>query len=108
VEVDGETVEAPVKYRLKHLVGVASVFKLGADVASTALDKSANNEDFWKIMEAYVAKLGEVDWIMARNNPWTTTSAGYGGSGHLYQMLYELVYMDKLPGDEDLPEAESK
>ena len=106
VEVDGETVQAEVKYRLKHLVGFSSVFKLGGDIAGTALDKSANNEDFWKIMEAYVAKLGEVDWIMARNNPWTTTSAGYGGSGHLYQMLYELVYMDKMPGDDELPPAE--
>lgn len=104
VEVDGETVQATVKYRLKHLVGVSAIFRLGADIASTALDKSATNEDFWKIMEAYVSKLSEVDWIMTRSNPWTATSAGFGGSDHLYSMLYELVYMDKTPGDEVVPE----
>lgn len=104
VEVNGETQEMDVKYRLKELVGVSAVSLLGADIVSTSLDKSANNEDFWAIMSEYVSKLGAVDWVKSRNNPWTATSAGFGGQGHLYSLLYELVYDDKLPGDEIPPD----
>lgn len=99
-EEDGETVEVPTKYRLKELVGVSAVSLLGADIVRTALDKSSNNEEFWGVMSEYVGKLSEVDWIKARNNPWTATSAGFGGSTHLYNLLYDLCYSNRTPGDE--------
>lgn len=93
-----ETVEVPVKYRLKDLVGVSSVSKLGEDIITTALDKSTTEEDFWGVMAEYVSKLGAVDWEKKRNNPWMATSAGFGGQVQLYEMLYDLVYRDRAPG----------
>jgi DGQHR domain-containing protein len=99
-DAKGETEEVQVKYRLKELVGVSAVSLLGADIISTSLDKTSNNEDFWGVMSEYVGKLAEVDWIKSRNNPFTATSAGFGGSTHLYSILYALVYEDRLPGDE--------
>lgn len=103
-EENGETVEIPVKYRLKDTVGVSAVSKLAEDIISTALDKADTNEGFWDVMSEYVSKLGAVDWRKSRNNPWTATSAGFGGQGHMHQLLYELVYADQLPGDEIPPD----
>jgi DGQHR domain-containing protein len=93
-----ELVEEPVKYRLKDVVGVSAISKLGADIINTALDKSKNEEEFWDVMAEYVSKLGEVDWEKRRNNPYMATSAGFGGQGQLYEILYNLVYLGKAPG----------
>lgn len=93
-----ETVEEPVKYRMKDVVGVAAISLLGADVLITALDKTDNDNDFWDSVAEYVSKLGAVDWEKRRNNPYMATSAGFGGQRQLYEMLYALVYTDQAPG----------
>ena len=95
---DGETVEVDVKYRMKDLVGVAAVSRLGADVLSSALEKSKTTEDFWSAVADLVTKLGEVDWTKERGNPYMASSAGFAGMGDLYRILYKLVYLGEAPG----------
>ena len=93
-----EMVEEAVQYRLKELVGVSAVSKLGADILTTALDRSKTGEEFWEVVAEYVSKLGGVDWEKRRNNPYVATSSGFGGMGHLYDLLYAYVYMGQEPG----------
>lgn len=95
---EGEEVEEPIKYRIKDLVGVAALSKLGQDVIQTSLDKSKTEEEFWDNVSEMVSKLGAVDWEKRRGNPWVASSAGFAGMGDLYQMLFDLVYLDKAPG----------
>lgn len=104
----GEKVESEVKYRLKDTVGVAAISKLGQDIIGTALDRSDNEENkddvFWDVMGEMVTKLGGVDWEKRKNNPFMATSAGFGGQRVLYEILYDLVYLNKAPGVEVEPD----
>lgn len=95
---EGEEVEQPVKYRIKDLVGVAALSKLGQDIVTTALDVTKTEEEFWDSISEQVSKLGGVDWRKDRSNPWMRSSAGFAGMGDLYRMLYDLVYLDRAPG----------
>lgn len=95
---EGNTVEIETKYRMKDLVGVAAVSRLGADILSSALEKSKTTEDFWSAVAELVSKLGEVDWTKERGNPYMASSAGFAGMGDLYRILYKLVYLGEAPG----------
>lgn len=90
----GETVDVPVAYRIKDLVGVASLARLGKDVISSALEY----EDPKARIEELVSKLSEVDWRKYDDNPWKS-QAGFAGQRGLYNLLFQLVYLDKRPGD---------
>ncbi len=97
-EVDPETgdlVEVPVNYRLKELVGVASVAKLGKDILTSALEATHFNER----MSDRVSLLGEVDWEKREGNPWMASQAGFAGQKELYTMLHNLVYLGIKPGE---------
>lgn len=106
VNDEGEEVEEPVKYRLKDLVGVAAVSKLGEDILATSLDRSKGDEDFWDSVSELVSRLGAVDWEKRRDNPWMRSSAGFAGMGQLYEMLYKLVYLDQAPGEAVAPDED--
>jgi DGQHR domain-containing protein len=93
-----ELVEVPVKYRLKDLVGVAAVSKLGADIITAALEKSKTDEEFWSAVADQVSRLGQVDWEKREDNPWMRSGAGFAGMDKLYRALYDLVYLDKAAG----------
>lgn len=95
---DGTTEEVDTKYRLKDLVGVAAVSKLGADILNTSIDRSKTEEDFWSSAADLVSRLGQVDWEKRPGNAWMSSGAGFAGMGILYNMLYDLVYLDKAPG----------
>lgn len=95
---DGETEEVSVKYRLKDLVGVAAVSRLGQDVITTSLEKSRTAEEFTSAMADLVSRLGEVDWDKRKDNPYMASSAGFAGMGDLYKILYKLVYLGEAPG----------
>lgn len=99
VEEDGTTVEVPVQYRIKDLVGVAALSKLGGEILATALDVSKGDQDFWTTVNEMTSKLQAVDWEKRKDNPWMNTSAGFAGQGPLFDMLYELVYLDRAPGE---------
>jgi DGQHR domain-containing protein len=87
--------EVPVTYRLKDLVGVASVSRLGRDILTSALEA----QDFEDRMVELVSKLSEVDWIKDDRNPWMRSQAGFAGQKVLYEVLHGLVYLDQYPGE---------
>lgn len=97
---DGNQIEEKVHYRLKDLVGVASLAKLGEDIMSTSLDKAGNNTDlFFDSLADLISKLGAVDWEKGDRNPWMRGQAGFAGQKELYEVLYNLVYLDQQPGE---------
>jgi hypothetical protein len=91
----GEYEEEPVDYRLRDLVGVASVARLGKDIITSSLEHSQPTD--W--MVSLVSKLSEVDWEKQADNPWMRSQAGFGGQRELYKVLYDLVYLDERPGE---------
>jgi DGQHR domain-containing protein len=95
---EGNTVEEPVKYRIKDLVGVAALSRLGNDILNTSLEKGKSEDDFNSSVADLVTRLGAVDWEKQPRNPWMASSAGFAGMGVLYDMLYNLVYLDRAPG----------
>jgi DGQHR domain-containing protein len=98
VDEEGQTVEEPVKYRIKDLVGVAALSRLGADILTSALESGKTEDDFNSSVADMVTRLGAVDWEKTERNPWMASSAGFAGMGVLYNMLYNLVYLDRAPG----------
>jgi DGQHR domain-containing protein len=92
----GEFVEEkiPVTYRIKELVGIASLAKLGASIVQEYISKREYEPD---IMEKLVAKLSAVDWEKREDNPWMSSGAGFAGQKVLHQQLFDLVFFDKLP-----------
>jgi DGQHR domain-containing protein len=95
-EQTGEVEERPVEYRLKDLVGVASLARLAKDIITSAIEH-ANARD-WMVNE--VSKLSEVDWEKREDNPWMRSQAGFAGQKELYTMLHDLVYLGRRPGEE--------
>lgn len=95
---DGNPVEYRPKYRIKELVGVAALAKLGKDVITSALE----HPNFTERMRALVASLSEVDWEKVNlekdeRNPWMASQAGFAGQADLYKTLYAWVYYGKKP-----------
>jgi hypothetical protein len=100
VNSDGETEEVQVPYRLKELVGVAALARLGKDIIVSAIERSPFRNQQDTVVD-YVSKLSEVDWRKSDHNPWVRTQAGFSGQRELYDMLYRLVYNDIRPGEQN-------
>ena len=81
-----------IQYRIKDLVGVASLAKLGRDILTSQLDSGSD-----KLIEL-TSKLSEVDWEKRNDNPWMRSQAGFAGQKELYEVLYNWVYNDREPG----------
>jgi DGQHR domain-containing protein len=92
----GEIIEVPVDYRLKELVGVAAVSKLGKDIITSALEAVRFSER----LSDLVLLLTEVSWVKEEGNPWMASQAGFAGQKELYKMLHALVYLGEKPGEE--------
>jgi DGQHR domain-containing protein len=105
VDENGDAQEKPVQYRLKELVGVASVARLGKDIVTSALEVAQYRKTDDTMVD-YVSKLFEVDWRKHEQNPWVATQAGFSGQRDLYTMLYNLVYNDIRPGADAEAEAQ--
>ncbi len=93
--VTGDLLEVDVNYRLKELVGVASVAKLGKDIITSSLEAVHFDER----MSDLVSLLSEVDWVKEEGNPWMASQAGFAGQKDLYTMLHNLVYLGVKPGE---------
>ena len=84
---------APTKYRIRELVGVASLARLGRDIILTALDRRGDgNKTIGDTVQDMTAKLAKVDWEKTDVNPWMASQAGFAGQKELYGMLVDLVY----------------
>lgn len=89
----GESQEVAVPYRLKELVGVASLSRLGQDILSSSIEAFKEyNVPFKKAMSKKMEKLAHVDWEKADSNPWMASQAGFAGQAKLYGDLHKLVY----------------
>lgn len=97
-----ETVEK-IKYRIKDLVGVASLAKLGKDVITSHIESGKPDR-----VEELVYRLGEVDWEKSPSNRWMRSQAGFAGQKELYTMLYELVYNETAPDEPQFEEIEDQ
>jgi len=95
----GKTKEEKIKYRIKELVGVASLARLGGEIIKNTINdkKYEHKKSISEIMGTYTAKLGQVDWEKEPNNPWMRSQAGFAGQKELYSMLYNLVFNDIAP-----------
>lgn len=92
--VTGAEHEVKIKYRIKDLVGVASLAKLGKDVITSQLEADAKTANR---LETLVDALGDVDWEKQPDNPWMRSQAGFAGQKELYELLYALVYQHSAP-----------
>lgn len=97
--VTGEELYVPVKYRIKDLVGVASLARLGKDIVTSHIESGKNHR-----IDELVGKLVEVDWEKDPANAWMRSQAGFAGQKELYLMLHGLVYSGTKPGE---PRADS-
>jgi len=96
IELDefGDAHTVKILYRLKDLVGVASLAKLGKDILESQV--ISRDED---TLELLVSTLREVDWEKRKDNPWMRSQAGFAGQKEMYTMLYDLVFSGIRPGD---------
>jgi hypothetical protein len=92
----GESVEVKIKYRIKDLVGVASLAKIGKDIVTSQLDSGEADR-----LEQLTQKMVEVDWEKRADNPWMRSQAGFAGQKEMYLMLHGLVFSDQRPGGQD-------
>jgi len=93
---DGEDVVEKRSYRIKELVGVASLARLGKDIIASALE----HDDFDTKMSTLTSRIGSVDWEKRKGNEWMASQAGFAGQADLYSVLYRWVYLSKMPSDE--------
>ncbi|MBA0265049.1 DGQHR domain-containing protein [Stenotrophomonas maltophilia] len=85
--------EETVQYRLKELVGVASLSRLGQDIMSSSVEAYQEyGIDFDKAMSKKMSRLAHVDWEKTDTNPWMASQAGFAGQAKLYGDLHKLVY----------------
>jgi DGQHR domain-containing protein len=90
--------EESVPFRLKELVGVASLARLARDIFSSAMEAHveygiALNDALKKKMDP----LRHVDWEKSPENPYMRSQAGFAGQAELYGVLYKVVYQKEDP-----------
>lgn len=95
VDESGDEHTVKIHYRLKDLVGVASLAKLGKDILEAQV--ISREED---TLEALVGRLSEVDWEKDKDNPWMRSQAGFAGQKDMYSMLYDLVFSNIRPDEQ--------
>jgi DGQHR domain-containing protein len=88
-----EVIASNIQYRLKELVGVASLSRIGQDIISRSLEA----DDPVSRMEEHLKKVADVDWAKEDNNPWMRSQAGFGGQKELYQTLYNWIFLGEQP-----------
>jgi len=93
---NGEEKTFPRSYRIKELVGVAALARLGKDIIASALE----HENFDKKMTMLTSRLSDVDWEKRKDNAWMSSQAGFAGQADLYALLYRWVYLGKDPEDD--------
>ena len=101
-EETGETHEELIKWRIKELVGVASLARLGQDIvkATIVLKNVTPKKSIQEIMSDYTNKLSEVDWEKSKTNNWMSSQAGFAGQSDLYGVLHNWVFSGQRPDDE--------
>jgi len=98
VTVGGKKRKLPaVQYRLKDLVGVASLSKIGGEI----LAEAQGNADPDGYVRQQVEKLSDVNWVKSPDNKWAGGQAGFAGQKGLYEALAFLRANGVAPWDMD-------
>jgi len=99
----GETEEEKIQWRIKDLVGVASLARLGQDIVKATIVLLQNVEPekaITEIMSDFTNKLSEVDWEKSKENIWMSSQAGFAGQSELYGVLHNWVFSNIHPDGE--------
>ena len=78
--------------RMKELVAVGALSKLGHDIVASYLE----NGEMGRVLQL-TEKLTSVNWARDENNPWMRALYGWAGMNTLYGVLYDWVYSDSYP-----------
>ena len=98
-----ETVTVPIHYRIKDLVGLGSLARLGNDVITSCLDAHQSfGIDFEEAMRKKMLPLQKVDWKKDPRNMWMSGGAGWAGQPKLYADLYRAVFSNLDPNGDSL------
>ena len=90
--VTGDIRTVKIQYRIKDLVGVSALAKLGKDIITSDLESKEPRR-----LEELTCKLMEVNWRKQDGNPWMRSQAGFAGQKDLYEILHQWVYNDNEP-----------
>ena len=95
---NGEIVMVTPEYRLKELVGVAAISRLGRDIVVDATNREVlYGGNFDTTMKSHVDKLKAVNWIKEPGNPWMRSQAGFSGQADLHRVLASWVFDNEEP-----------
>ncbi len=86
-----EPVEQSVKYRIKDLVGVSAIARIGNDVLQEAYDADRDVLNTGTV-RARLNRAKNLSWVKSDDNPDMNSQAGMAGSGGMYQMLLSRIY----------------
>jgi hypothetical protein len=86
-----------VKYRIKDLVAIAALSKLGNTLTEQAIIQGSAGPAIRRFVLSKVARLDAVDWRKDEANPWMRAQAGFAGQIPLYETLRDWVLMNRVP-----------
>lgn len=90
-EEAGETVQVPVKYRIKDLAAVSALARLGGEILGDAYDPWTQKLDE-RVIRDLLGHAAELDWVKSKDNPDMWAQAGFAGTADMYQMLLGKIY----------------
>jgi DGQHR domain-containing protein len=88
----------PVKYRIKELVAIAALAKLGATLTEQAIIQGQHGAKIAKFVAEKATRLSSVDWTKDDTNQWMRPQAGFAGQTPLYEILKDWVLLGRQPG----------
>ena len=87
-----ETVEKTgAKYRIKDLVGVSALAKLGNQVLLDAYDDQSQQLNMGMV-RGRLGKAKDINWLKASDNPDMASQAGFAGTADTYDLLLARAY----------------
>ncbi len=87
-----ETVEvAGAKYRIKDLVGVSAIAKLGNQVLLDAYDDQTQQLNMGMI-RGRLGRAKDISWLKSSDNPDMASQAGFAGTADTYDLLLARAY----------------
>jgi hypothetical protein len=86
-----------VKFRIKELVAIAALAKLGNQLTEQAIIQGGQGPAIRRFVVTKAQRLDAVDWRKDEANPWTRAQAGFAGQIPLYETLRDWVLMNRAP-----------
>lgn len=87
--------KAETKFRIKELVAIGALAKLGNTLTEQAIIQGKSGPRVRDYVLDKVTKLSAVDWTKSDENPWMRAQAGFAGRDRLYETLKDWVLLGK-------------